>query len=86
MLLHLIFGGRVEEVRDQLEACLRGELPPRMPLAFQIPTVADPTLAPEGYHIASAYGFSRIDAKTEDDEGDRRSHVFVIGGSRENHS
>ena len=28
-----------------------------MPIAFQIPTIVDPSLAPEGFHIASAYGF-----------------------------
>ncbi len=55
------FGGAMvldpEELQQAYEACLRGELPERVPLAFQIPTVMDSTLAPEGYHIASAYGF-----------------------------
>ena len=55
------FGGAMvidpEDMQAAYEACLRGELPERMPLAFQIPTVMDPSLAPEGYHIASAYGF-----------------------------
>jgi len=55
------FGGAMvlppEELQAAYEACLRGELPERMPLAFQVPTVMDPTLAPEGYHIATAYGF-----------------------------
>jgi phytoene dehydrogenase-like protein len=39
------------------ESCLRGELPEQVPLAFQFPTVMDASLAPEGYHIGSAYGF-----------------------------
>jgi phytoene dehydrogenase-like protein len=55
------FGGAMvldpEVMQASYEACLRGELPEEVPLAFQIPTVADPTLAPPGYHIASAYGF-----------------------------
>lgn len=55
------FGGAMvlepEELQRSYEACLRGELPEQVPLAFQIPTVADPSLAPAGYHIASAYGF-----------------------------
>jgi phytoene dehydrogenase-like protein len=55
------FGGAMvldpEELQRSYEACLRGELPDQVPLAFQIPTVNDPTLAPEGCHIASAYGF-----------------------------
>lgn len=55
------FGGAMvlapQELQAAYETCLRGELPARMPLAFQMPTVMDPTLAPEGYHIATAYGF-----------------------------
>lgn len=55
------FGGAMvlepEELQRCYETCLRGELPEQVPLAFQIPTVADPSLAPPGYHIASAYGF-----------------------------
>ncbi|MCZ6829867.1 MAG: NAD(P)/FAD-dependent oxidoreductase [Gammaproteobacteria bacterium] len=55
------FGGAMvmdpKEMQACYEACTRGELPPKLPLAFQIPTVMDSSLAPEGYHIASAYGF-----------------------------
>jgi phytoene dehydrogenase-like protein len=55
------FGGAMvlepEQLQESYETCLRGELPEQVPLAFQIPTVVDPTLAPPGYHIASAYGF-----------------------------
>lgn len=55
------FGGAMvldpEVLQTSYETCLRGELPEQVPLAFQIPTVVDPTLAPPGYHIASAYGF-----------------------------
>jgi phytoene dehydrogenase-like protein len=55
------FGGAMvvepELMQQCYEACLRGELPPKMPLAYQFPTLHDPTLAPEGHHIASAYGF-----------------------------
>ncbi|MFT5575865.1 MAG: phytoene dehydrogenase-like protein [Bermanella sp.] len=55
------FGGAMvidpEEMQNCYEICKKGELPPSVPLAFQIPTVMDSTLAPEGYHIASAYGF-----------------------------
>src|SRR5437879_5918366 len=35
----------------------RGEVPPSPPVGFQIPTVLDPSLAPEGKHAASAYAF-----------------------------
>ena len=55
------FGGAMvldpQVLQQSYETCLRGELPDQVPLAFQIPTVADSSLAPEGYHIASAYGF-----------------------------
>lgn len=55
------FGGAMvtdpEEMQQCYEQCQKGELPPAVPLAFQFPTVMDPSLAPEGQHIASAYGF-----------------------------
>ena len=55
------FGGAMvidpEEMQACFEACSRGELPPRVPLAYQFPSVMDASLAPDGYHIASAYGF-----------------------------
>ncbi|MFT6276971.1 MAG: phytoene dehydrogenase-like protein [Halioglobus sp.] len=55
------FGGAMvlepEELQRSYESCIRGELPKQVPLAFQIPTVVDASLAPEGFHIASAYGF-----------------------------
>mgnify|MGYP001821991335 CR=1 FL=1 len=55
------FGGAMvlepEALQAAYETCLRGELPDEVPLAFQIPSVMDPTLAPQGHHIASAYGF-----------------------------
>ena len=55
------FGGAMvpdpEQMQASFEACERGELPSHVPIAFQIPTIVDPSLAPEGFHIASAYGF-----------------------------
>lgn len=55
------FGGAMvpdpEEMQESYEACRRGELPRHVPIAFQIPSIMDPTLAPEGFHIASAYAF-----------------------------
>ncbi len=46
-----------EQQQASFEACRRGELPEHPPVAMQIPTVMDPTLAPEGFHIATTYGF-----------------------------
>ncbi len=55
------FGGAMvidpEDMQASYETCLEGKLPEKMPLAFQIPTIVDPSLAPPGFHIASAYGF-----------------------------
>jgi phytoene dehydrogenase-like protein len=55
------FGGAMvldpEVMQSCYESCLKGELPEKMPLAFSIPSSVDPTLAPDGYHVASAYGF-----------------------------
>lgn len=46
-----------EQMQASFEACRRGELPEHPPIALQIPTIVDPSLAPEGFHTASAYGF-----------------------------
>ena len=55
------FGGAMvpdpEQMQASYEACEQGQLPSDVPIAFQIPTIVDPSLAPEGMHIASAYGF-----------------------------
>jgi phytoene dehydrogenase-like protein len=55
------FGGAMvldpEVMQACYESCQRGELPEQVPLAFQFPSVVDGSLAPEGYHIGSAYGF-----------------------------
>lgn len=46
-----------ERMQEDYEACRRGELPREPPVAMQIPTVLDPSLAPAGTHIATIYGF-----------------------------
>lgn len=59
--VHARFGGAMvpdpEQMQASYEACQRGELPEHVPIAFQIPSIEDPSLAPPGHHIASAYGF-----------------------------
>jgi len=45
------------ELQASFEACAAGDLPRRPPAAMQIPTVIDPSLAPDGFHIATIYGF-----------------------------
>lgn len=55
------FGGAMvfdpEQMQSSFEACKRGELPEHVPLAYQFPSVMDSTLAPDGFHVASAYAF-----------------------------
>jgi phytoene dehydrogenase-like protein len=46
-----------EELQRSYEACLQGELPRNPPAAMQIPTVIDPSLAPDGFHLVTTYGF-----------------------------
>lgn len=46
-----------DELQASYEACVRGELPRNPPAALQIPTVVDPSLAPEGCHLGTTYGF-----------------------------
>jgi phytoene dehydrogenase-like protein len=43
--------------QESYEACRRGEVPSHPPVGMQIPTVMDSSLAPEGFHIATTYGF-----------------------------
>jgi phytoene dehydrogenase-like protein len=45
------------ELQRSFEACAAGELPHHPPAAMQVPTVVDPTLAPDGFHIGTIYGF-----------------------------
>jgi phytoene dehydrogenase-like protein len=46
-----------DELQRSFEACERGELPQHPPASLQIPTVIDPSLAPEGFHLGTTYGF-----------------------------
>ena len=59
--VHNRFGGAMvaspEVLQRSFETCDAGQLPDFMPIAFQFPSVMDPTLAPPGQHVASAYGF-----------------------------
>jgi phytoene dehydrogenase-like protein len=46
-----------ERMQRDFEGCVRGEVPESPSFGFQIPSVLDPSLAPEGQHAASAYAF-----------------------------
>ncbi len=45
------------ELQRSFEACAAGDLPKHPPVAMQIPSVIDPSLAPAGCHVATIYGF-----------------------------
>ena len=47
-----------EQMQRDFAGCVRGEVPDVPSFGFQIPSVLDPELAPEGKHAASAFGFS----------------------------
>jgi len=57
------------------EACRRGEVPQHPPVGMQIPTVMDPSLAPEGFHIATTYGFFFPCEAPRDDRGRLRDEM-----------
>ncbi len=46
-----------EQMQRDYERCVRGEVPEVPSFGFQIPSVLDPELAPDGKHAASAFGF-----------------------------
>ncbi len=49
--------GTPEEMQRSYEVCLRGEVPEAPPVSLGIPSLLDPSLAPEGMHAASAFAF-----------------------------
>jgi phytoene dehydrogenase-like protein len=49
--------GSPEQMQRDFEGCIRGEVPDSPSFGFQIPSVLDPSLAPEGKHAASAFAF-----------------------------
>ena len=57
------------------EACARGEVPEHPPVGMQIPTVMDPSLAPEGFHIATTYGFFFPCAAPKEERGRLRDEM-----------
>ena len=77
--VHNRFGGAMvgspEQLQDSFETCDAGELPDWLPVAFQIPSIEDPSLAPPGQHIASAYGFCFPCKAPRDQRGKLRDEV-----------
>src|SRR5262249_57653310 len=61
--------------RASYEACRRGGVPEHPPVGMQIPTVMDPSLAPEGFHIATTYGFFFPCEAPKEDRGRLRDEM-----------
>jgi len=51
----LLVASGVLDLERAADAARRGEIPERPPLELTLPTLADPTLAPAGRHVLSAY-------------------------------
>ncbi|HEY1444876.1 MAG TPA: NAD(P)/FAD-dependent oxidoreductase [Acidimicrobiales bacterium] len=54
---NVTFFGTAEEMQRDFEGCQRGEVPLSPSFNLQIPSMDDPSLAPEGMHAASSFAF-----------------------------
>lgn len=63
------------DLQASYEASLRNELPDTPPAALQIPSVVDPTLAPDGFHIGTTYGFYFPFGADKDERGKLRDEM-----------
>ena len=54
---NVTFFGTAEQMQQDFEGCVRGQVPPSPSFNLQIPSLDDPTLAPEGMHAASSFAF-----------------------------
>ena len=73
------FGGAMVFDPDEMQACFdicaSGQVPPRIPVAYQFPTLMDDTLAPKGFHIATAYGFFYPCTAAKENRGKFRDQI-----------
>jgi phytoene dehydrogenase-like protein len=54
---NVTFFGTAEQMQQDFEGCVRGQVPASPSFNLQIPSLDDPTLAPEGKHAASSFAF-----------------------------
>ena len=54
---NVTFFGTAEEMQADFEGCVRGLVPRSPSFNLQIPSLDDPSLAPEGMHTASSFAF-----------------------------
>lgn len=73
------FGGAMvfdpQEMQECFDACSAGQVPKRIPVAYQFPTLMDETLAPKGFHIATAYGFFYPCTAAKENRGKNRDRI-----------
>jgi len=54
---NVTFFGTAEQMQQDFEGCVRGQVPASPSFNLQIPSLEDPSLAPEGMHAASSFAF-----------------------------
>jgi phytoene dehydrogenase-like protein len=54
---NVTFFGTAEQMQQDFEGCMRGQVPPSPSFNLQIPTLHDPELAPPGMHAGSSFAF-----------------------------
>jgi phytoene dehydrogenase-like protein len=54
---NVTFFGTAEQMQQDFEGCVRGEVPASPSFNLQIPSLDDPSLAPDGMHAASSFAF-----------------------------
>ena len=54
---NVTFFGTAEQMQEDFEGCVRGRVPASPSFNLQIPSLDDPTLAPDGMHAASSFAF-----------------------------
>ena len=54
---NVTFFGTAEQMQQDFEGCVRGQVPPSPSFNLQIPSLDDPSLAPDGMHAASSFAF-----------------------------
>jgi phytoene dehydrogenase-like protein len=54
---NVTFFGTAEQMQQDFEGCVRGQVPQSPSFNLQIPSLDDPSLAPDGMHAASSFAF-----------------------------
>jgi phytoene dehydrogenase-like protein len=59
--------GTPERMQQAFEACRLGQVPEAPPMSLGLPSIADPSLAPEGRHAASAFALCAPIGRTQEE-------------------